>query len=171
MGNVGLQFIQSFSIPLAEVIWGQKALVYVAMFDIGSAVVIFGICYFLAGYHAAGDAKPKIGAAFGKLAKSIPLLALTATFAIRLLGFDLPEIVTDTVQILSKANTPLSLLLPFDFLFRSILLTGFLLPVATSVIPYSVQFGYDRRLVAAISNISIIISYVLIWVVSILITL
>lgn len=57
----------------------------------------------------------------------------------------------------------LFLILPFDSLFRYTLLIGFILPIGTAVIPYAIQFNYDEKLVGALCNITVIISFVMIW--------
>jgi Predicted permeases len=57
----------------------------------------------------------------------------------------------------------LFLLLPFDSLFRYTLLIGFILPIGSAVIPYAVQFNYDEKLVGTLCNITIIISFIMIW--------
>lgn len=54
-------------------------------------------------------------------------------------------------------------LLPVDEMFRFTLLIGFILPTAVSVVPYSIIFGYNQRLVGTASNLTMIISFVLIW--------
>jgi predicted permease len=53
--------------------------------------------------------------------------------------------------------------LPFEPMYRITMLIGLSLPVSLSVIPYSVQFGYDSKFVGTLSNITIIISFLLMW--------
>lgn len=55
--------------------------------------------------------------------------------------------------------------LPFEPLFRYTMLLGFTLPISMSVIPYSVQFDYDRRFVGTANNITIVTSFILMWAV------
>lgn len=57
----------------------------------------------------------------------------------------------------------LFLLLPFDSLFRYTLLIGFILPIGSAVIPYAIQFNYDEKLVGTLCNITIIVSFIMIW--------
>jgi predicted permease len=57
----------------------------------------------------------------------------------------------------------LFLFLPFDSLFRYTLLIGFILPIGTAVIPYAIQFNYDEKLVGTLCNITVIISFIMIW--------
>lgn len=196
-----------FAYPLTEAIWGQKALIYFAMFDMGSSVVIFGLCYFMAGYYSPNEEEAGFLIAVRRITRSVPLIVLVITFILRLSGLHLPGIIIDVTAILARANMPLCLLLlgvylsftfdgrywknvagilliryltgifigtvlflvlPFDSIFRATILIGFLLPIATSVIPYSVQFGYDRKFVGTVTNLTIILSFFLIWAVSIL---
>ena len=55
--------------------------------------------------------------------------------------------------------------LPFNEVFRLCLLIGLMLPVAFTVIPYSVEFNYNRFFVGTFSNINNIISFIVIWLV------
>lgn len=55
--------------------------------------------------------------------------------------------------------------LPVDEMFKYTLLIGFLLPTSVSVLPYSIMFGYNKRLVGTASNLTIIISFILVWVI------
>ena len=52
----------------------------------------------------------------------------------------------------------------FDPLFRIIICLSLLLPVGLAVIPFSVEYDYDQKFVTMIVNLSIIISFILIWV-------
>lgn len=56
-------------------------------------------------------------------------------------------------------------ILPYNSLFRYTLLIGLTLPLAMAVVPYSVQFGYDKRLVGTVCSISIILSFLLTWII------
>lgn len=55
--------------------------------------------------------------------------------------------------------------LPFEPIFRYTMLLGFTLPISMSVIPYSVQFDYDKRFVGTVNNITIVASFLLMWAV------
>lgn len=52
----------------------------------------------------------------------------------------------------------------FDQLFRIILTISLILPLGLAVLPFSVEFDYDKKLITFIVNLSIIISFVLIWI-------
>jgi len=52
----------------------------------------------------------------------------------------------------------------FNHLFRIIICLALILPVGLAVIPFSVENGYDQKLVAMAVNLTIIISFGLIWV-------
>jgi predicted permease len=54
--------------------------------------------------------------------------------------------------------------LPFEPFFRFTVLTGLVLPASLSIVPYSVQLGYDTRFIGTISNLTIIISIFFMWV-------
>ena len=52
----------------------------------------------------------------------------------------------------------------FDNLFRIIILISLILPVGLAVIPFSVEMEYDKKLITMIANLSIIISFGLMWI-------
>ena len=54
-------------------------------------------------------------------------------------------------------------LIPIDGLFLYTLMIGFILPTPISVVPYAVIFKYDKKLVGSASNLTLLISFVLIW--------
>jgi len=54
-------------------------------------------------------------------------------------------------------------LLPFDNMFKYTLLMGLVMPTSISALPYSVEFNYDRKFVGTVSNLSILISFLLLW--------
>ena len=43
------------------------------------------------------------------------------------------------------------------------MLIGFILPISFTVIPYSVEFGYDTKFVGTVNNLTIVISFLLMW--------
>ena len=53
---------------------------------------------------------------------------------------------------------------PFDKMSNYTLLIGLILPIAGAAIPFALEFDYDEKLVGALSNLTILISFVLIWV-------
>lgn len=50
-------------------------------------------------------------------------------------------------------------------LLQQVLAIAFILPVGMTIIPYAVQFGLDTRLATTLVNVSIVISFILMWVV------
>lgn len=54
-------------------------------------------------------------------------------------------------------------ILPYEPYYRYTALVGVLLPTSLSIIPYAVEFEYDAKFIGAVSNISILISLVLMW--------
>ncbi|MBN1602801.1 MAG: AEC family transporter [Chitinispirillaceae bacterium] len=57
----------------------------------------------------------------------------------------------------------LFMILPFPYVYRIVTLIGLILPVAMAIIPYSVEFEYDTRITATIANCMMIISFLLMW--------
>jgi len=197
--NIGL-----FAYPLVESLWGKEGLKYIGMFDMGNSIIVFGVCYVTASIYSTEDAGVDFKEVLKRVATSMPLMCYIITLIFNLSGIHFPNIMLDVTNILSKANTPLSLLLlgiylsfsfekeylvkmakiliirygigisvglilffvlPFENLFRYILLIGFALPISMSVIPYSVQFNYDQKFVGTVNNITIVISFFYIWLV------
>jgi predicted permease len=56
----------------------------------------------------------------------------------------------------------------FDLLFRTILTISLIFPIGLAVIPFSVEFEYDQKLVSMIANLTIMISFALVWILIIL---
>lgn len=54
-------------------------------------------------------------------------------------------------------------LLPFNIIYRGILLIALILPIGLAIIPYAVEFEYDEELAGITINLSIIISFFLMW--------
>lgn len=52
----------------------------------------------------------------------------------------------------------------FNDLFRIIMMISLILPVGLAVIPFSVEMDYDKKLITMIANLSIIISFGLMWI-------
>ncbi len=57
----------------------------------------------------------------------------------------------------------LFLILPFNLLYRGILTIALILPIGLAVIPFTVEFEYNEKLAGTMANISIIISFILMW--------
>jgi len=52
----------------------------------------------------------------------------------------------------------------FNPLFRIIICLSLILPVGLSVIPFSVENGYDQKFVTMVANLTIVLSFGLIWI-------
>jgi predicted permease len=52
----------------------------------------------------------------------------------------------------------------FDLLFRIIITISLVFPVGLAVIPFSVEFEYDQKLISIITNLTIVISFCLVWI-------
>lgn len=197
--NIGL-----FAYPLVQGIWGETGLKYFGMFDIGNAVITFGLSYLIGSYYSKEGVVLDFKHVIGKMSKSIPMMTYLIIFIINITGITLPTVIIDVTSTISKANMPLSLLLlgiyltftfdksywkgigkvlglrygtglflgilcfyllPVEDMFRYTVLIALILPIATSVLPYSVEFKYNQRFVGTTTNLSILISFVLLWVI------
>lgn len=56
-------------------------------------------------------------------------------------------------------------IMPFDKMFKNTILIGFLLPMPTAVIQYAIEFDYDQKFVGSLANITILLSFFLIWMI------
>ncbi|MHA1272582.1 MAG: AEC family transporter [Promethearchaeota archaeon] len=63
----------------------------------------------------------------------------------------------------------LFLLLPFNLLFRTILLISLTLPIGMAVVPFAVEYEHDEKLTGIIVNLTIIISFFLMWIIVVVI--
>ncbi|TET59582.1 MAG: AEC family transporter [Promethearchaeota archaeon] len=200
-----------FAYPLIEGIWNEEGLKYIAMFDIGNAMVIFVICYILGLIYSPNnefqDKKELAKNILFKLLKSAPLMSYIIAIILNFLNIGFPIFVLDLLDVLSRANMALTLLLlgiflnfkyeksqwknafivliirysfglviglmlffllPFDQLYRGILAIALILPIGLAIIPFTVEFEYNERFAGMVANLTIIISFVLLWVVIIL---
>ena len=197
-----------FAYPLIEGIWNEEGLKYIAMFDIGNAVVIFVICYVLGLIYSPKndfqDKKELVKNILFKLLKSAPLMSYILALILNFLNIEFPIFALDLLDILSRANMALTLLLlgiflnfkfeksqwknasivliirysfglviglilffflPFDQLYRGILAIALILPIGLAIIPFTVEFEYNEKFAGMVTNLTIIISFILVWIV------
>ncbi|SHF21345.1 hypothetical protein SAMN02746064_02144 [Alkalibacter saccharofermentans DSM 14828] len=198
--NIGL-----FAYPLVQTIWGLSGMIYIIMFDVGNAFIVFGSSYFLAKYYKEGDAKFSIGFLAKILGKSVPFMSYMIGVAMSLSGLRFPSMAMGVIDVLAGANMPLALLLlgiviqlrieakdlrtvgkiiltrytvgalfgvllylmlPYNPVLSPMFLIMFVLPISMSSLPYSVQFNYDVKLVGTANNMTIILSFFIIWAIS-----
>jgi len=109
-----------FAYPLIEGIWNEEGLKYIAMFDIGNAIVIFIICYILGLIFSPKndfqDKKELVKTILLKLLKSAPLMSYFIALTLNFLNINFPLFVSDLLDVLSRANMALTLLLLGIFL-------------------------------------------------------
>ncbi len=97
------------------------------------------------------------------------LILLGMTFNLRISRGEVKTIVKIlAVRYLAggAAGILLFYLLPFDPMVRVITLTCFVLPAGMAIIPYSIEFGYNRSIASAVVNVSNLISFGLIFLVA-----
>jgi predicted permease len=62
-------------------------------------------------------------------------------------------------------GTTFFFIMPFDTMFKYTMLIGFLLPIPTAVIQYAIEFDYDKNFVGTVANITILLSFFLVWII------
>lgn len=198
--NIGL-----FAYPLVETIWPKNGMIYFGMADIGGAIIMFGVTYFVGSYYSEGSDQFNFKFLGKKLISSIPLVTYIVMFILNIANIHLPKASIDFFTIISKANMPLSMILlgimlsfriekqflpiavkylivhyglgciagllvhfflpTSDDMIKTTLLITWLLPVGVAIIPYSIQFKYKTLpLVGMVTNISIVISIIIIYI-------
>ena len=104
--NVG-----NFAFPLIQGVFGDEGLKYAAMFDVGNAMVIFGLCYVIAvTYSAKEGERPRASFIARKVLTSPPLLCYIIGLVLNTAGFKFPGFFsnagdTGLIDVVAKANT------------------------------------------------------------------
>jgi len=206
--------VANFSFPLIEGVWGESGLQLIAMVDAGNAVSIFIICFTMGRIYSPksenNENKINFKIMMSSLLKSVPLISYIVAIIINFSGILIPFFLSELVDMVSRANSPLALLLLgvflnfkfqkdqwmmigksllirytlglgfglflffllpaifFSELFRIIIAISLILPVGLAVIPFSVELEYDKKLMTIIVNLSILISFGLMWILIIL---
>ncbi|MBN1801408.1 MAG: AEC family transporter [Candidatus Lokiarchaeota archaeon] len=60
-------------------------------------------------------------------------------------------------------------ILPFPLLYRTIVLISLILPMAMGTILFAVEYGHDEKIAGMIGNITLIISFVMMWIIILII--
>jgi malate permease and related proteins len=196
--NVGL-----FGFPLIEGIFGAKAMLYAIMFDLGNAIMTFGLVYPIGHYMSnKGSQKLEIKNILKKIFALPPVPAMFIGLAINVFKIPVPGIVMDGINVLSRANMALILLLlgiymsfsidksqiknilkSFSLkytiglvsvaclyfclvpsLMRNVLICLSVLPMGMTILPFSDELNFDTPLAGTMVNISLLVSFALIWI-------
>ena len=104
--NIGL-----FAYPLVETIWPENGMIYFGMADIGGAIIMFGVTYFVGSYYSEGSDQFNFKFLGKKLISSVPLVTYIVMFILNMANMHLPKASIDFFTIISKANMPLSMIL------------------------------------------------------------
>lgn len=104
--NIGL-----FAYPLVETIWPKNGMIYFGMADIGGAIIMFGVTYFVGSYYSEGSDQFNFKFLGKKLISSVPLVTYIVMFILNMANIHLPKASIDFFTIISKANMPLSMML------------------------------------------------------------
>lgn len=105
--NIGL-----FAYPLVQAIWPKVGMIYFGMADIGGAIVMFGITYFIGNYFSSsGNNTFNLRFLILNLLRSIPLMTYLMMFGLNMSNLHLPDPVINFLDVLAQANMPLSMIL------------------------------------------------------------
>lgn len=99
-----------FGYPFVEGIIGNKALNYMAMFDMGNSLCTLVIAYLVACYFSSEVSDFTIKSILKQLLKSIPLIVYMIALIMSIVGFHFQGIILNIFQTVSKANMPLCFL-------------------------------------------------------------
>ncbi|HMF34569.1 MAG TPA: AEC family transporter [Candidatus Lokiarchaeia archaeon] len=197
--NIGL-----FAYPMIQSIYGTEGFTYIAMFDMGNSLIIFGLCYVIAVTYSPSGAEVSGKVIAKKLLTLIPLMSYVVALVVNLAGWQFPDLVATIFTYVGDANGPLVLILlgiylnftfdqkdwqyigkvlviryvagfcvglllfftlPFNLLARLMVFIGLILPIGMAVVPYSVQYEFNRKLTGTLVNFSIVISFALMWLI------
>ena len=103
--NIGL-----FAYPLVEAIWPETGMIYFGMADIGGAIIMFGVTYFVGSYFSSGGDSFDFKYLGKNLLKSVPLMTYIIMFILNMMNIHFPDPVIDFFSV-SGANMPLSMIL------------------------------------------------------------
>lgn len=104
--NIGL-----FAYPLVEAIWPKTGMIYFGMADIGGAIIMFGVTYFVGSYFSSAGDSFDFKYLGKNILKSVPLMTYIIMFILNMLDIHFPEPMIDFFSVLSGANMPLSMIL------------------------------------------------------------
>lgn len=97
-----------FAYPFAQLMWSNVGLTYMAMFDMGNALVIYTLGYSIAlGYSSDGFS---LKAVVKKLITFPPLIAFTIALILNFSNTNLPKFLSQLFETIGEANVFLSML-------------------------------------------------------------
>lgn len=198
--NIGL-----FAYPFVENIWGAEGLQYIAFFDMGNAVIIFGLTYIVASFYGDKQDEYSLKRIFKKLITFIPLMSYFLALGLSLTNINFSNtLIYSVLEKFAIINGPLVLMilglyldfslekseikeifkvisfkyvfglligtllyftLPFEKLYRAVILISLIMPTGMAVIPYSLENNLNLKLSASIVNLTNIISFTLLWII------
>lgn len=104
--NIGL-----CTMPFMQSFFEAEAIAIVCMFDVGNAIMVFGITFTIAMMIAKGKGNVSGKEIIKTLFSSMPFVAYVAMISISILGIKLPAIVFDLASMIGQANTFLAMIL------------------------------------------------------------
>jgi malate permease and related proteins len=114
MGSIGFNN-GMFAYPIVEGVFGLVGLQYLAFFDIGSGLSVFGLSYMLAAYFRAkrdqSDFRMTPGIFFRMILGSIPFMSYIAALLLNLSQVPIPAFIDGILAVPARANMFLVLIL------------------------------------------------------------
>lgn len=132
--NIGL-----FAYPLVAQIWPKTGLLYFGMLDIGTAIIMFGVTFFVGSYFNDGGDQFDFKKMFLNLLKTVPLMTYMMMFVLNIFSIQIPGKAIDFLETISHANMPLSMILLG--LFLNFKIEKAYLPVVLKYLLFHYGFG------------------------------
>ncbi len=132
--NIGL-----FAYPLVAQIWPKNGLLYFGMLDIGTAIIMFGVTYFVGSYFNDGGDQFDFKRMGLNLLKTVPLMTYMIMFILNIMSIKVPDKAIDFFEIIANANMPLSMILLG--LFLNFKIEKAYLPIVVKYLTFHYGFG------------------------------
>src|SRR5699024_689583 len=114
-GTVGMMTasldIGLFAYPLVEAIWPKTGMIYFGMADIGGAMIMFGVTYFVGSYFSSAGDNVDFKYLGKNLLRSVPLMTYIIMFILNMLNLHFQELVIKLFSVVSGATIALSVIL------------------------------------------------------------
>ena len=109
--NIGL-----FAYPFVQTIWGNQGLLYIAIFDLGNAFILFGVSYIIVSAFSSNTKTINYFHIIKKIILFVPLQSYIIAIIFALVPIKYPDVFLQLLNLIAGANSVLVLLLIGIFL-------------------------------------------------------